>query len=310
MTLWMRAVMLGAVASLAVPVSAQGTFQTLDPFYQDESARRDFYSGVALSGEIGYRQTSLLQPASEGGTAGALALSAQVDYALLPQVDLSAVIDLSGGVGRGPVGLSWIVLKPYWHNEGTDYAVRIAVDPASEGSLGFRQTDVAFLSTSALSPTLMSNFAIGLRRVSAGYDGGPLVVDPEDGTTFSSALFNDSERVRVIGRELHVTWGYNVVFDPGGSRVAVSLLGEAGDYTLVTTRSDETLAIGEEEQIEERVRSGIGWLRAGLEFSRPSYQLAPYASIPIVTWANVRGEQVRHGPRPDRVRFGLRVTLR
>lgn len=303
--------LLGATALLAAPAQAQGTFQTLDPFYQDESARRDFYGGIALSGEVGYRQGSLLQPASEvGSAAGTLALSAQLDYALLPQVDLSAIIDLSGGVGRGPVGLSWVILKPYWHNEGTDYAVRIAVDPASEGSLGFRQTDVAFLSTSALSPTLVSDFAVGLRRVSAGYDTNPLnVVEADPDGAFTAALIANTDRVRLIGKELHASWGYNAVFDPGGSRISVALLGEAGDYTLVSAHAtaDET---GQETASEERVRSGIAWLRTGLEFSRPSYQLAPYISVPLVTWASVRGEPVRHGPRPDRARFGLRVTFR
>ena len=46
------------------------------------------------------------------------------------------------------------------------------------------------------------------------------------------------------------------------------------------------------------------------EFSRPAYQLAPFVSVPVVTWANVQGEPVRHGPRLDKFRLGLRVTLR
>ena len=60
----------------------------------------------------------------------------------------------------------------------------------------------------------------------------------------------------------------------------------------------------------DRIRSGTGWLRVGVEFSRPAYQLAPFASLPLATWAEVRGEPVRHGPRPDKVQLGLRVTLR
>ncbi len=295
----LAAAVLAAVGLGVSPVAAQGAFQTLDPFYQDESARRDFYSGLAVSGELGYRAPSLLQP---GGTAaGTLALSAQLDYALLPRVDLSAVVDLSGGVGQGPVGLSWVVLKPYWNNEGTDYAVRIAVDPASEGGLGFRQTDVAFLSTASLSPFVTSDFAIGLRRVRTGYDARAL------DETAGLDLLADPDRVRVLGKELHATWGYSALFDPAGSRISLALIAEAGDYRLL--RAAQTLLADGEEQ-EERIRSGMGWFRGSLEFSRPSYQLAPYVAVPLITWADVRGEPVRHGPRPDRTRFGLRVTLR
>ena len=293
--------------------SAQGAFQTLDPFYQDESARRDFFGGVAISGEVGYRVPSLLQPAIEGQAApGALALSAQVDYALLPQVDLSAIVDLSGGVGQGPVGVSWVVVKPYWHNERTDYAVRIAVDPASEGGLGFRQTDVAFISTASLSPTLTHDLAFGLRRVRTGYDARPFSEETtlNAGDESVSRLFVDGDRVRVIGQELHGAWGYNFLFDPAGSRLSILALAEAGDYRLLSTAAPPLTSAGDDGAEEERVRGGSGWLRAGLELNRPSYQLAPYVTVPVVTWATVRGEPIRHGPRPDRARFGVRVTLR
>ena len=55
---------------------------------------------------------------------------------------------------------------------------------------------------------------------------------------------------------------------------------------------------------------GVGWIRAGVEFSRPSYQLAPFVSVPVMTWADVQGTEVRHGPRFQKLRVGLRVTLR
>ncbi len=302
MLLWMLPVIAGA----------QPGFQTLDPFYQDESARRDFYSNVAISGEVGYRTTSLLQTGSEAITPGlgSVVVSAQLDYALMRQVDVSGIIDLTGGVGQGAVGLSWVVIKPYWHNSGTDYAVRIAVDPTSEGSLGFRQTDVAFLSTSTTSPTLVSSFAVGVRRVRTGYDSSPLETDIEDDALLgaSADFLANANRTRIIGRELHVSWGYSFLFDPAGSRVAVSLLGEAGDYSLLRPES-----AGEDLNnldSEARIRSGMAWLRAGIELNRPSYQLSPYLSVPIATWANVEGEGVRHGPRPDKAQFGLRVTFR
>ncbi len=315
------AALLGTTA--APSAGAQGAFRTLDPFYQDESARRDFYGGLAVSGEVAYRTADLLRPGASAGAPTDVALALQLDYALLPQVDVSAVVDLSGGIGRGPVGLSWVVVKPYWYNEDTDYAVRLAVDPASEGSLGFRQTDVAFLSTTTHAPHVTSDFVLGFRRVRFGYDtrldadpatAAPLVgglLAPEDWPPVSAALgLEDAERVRVIGRELHLTWGYNVLFDPAGSRVSLALLGEAGDFRLVPTAPVTVGSEGAADVSGERVRSGIGWLRAGVEWSRPSYQLAPYVAVPVVTWADVRGEPVRHGPLPERARFGLRLTLR
>jgi hypothetical protein len=288
--------------------AAQSGFQTLDPFYGGETAQRSFDGGFAVSGEAAVRDADLLGVAEPGTPASPLALSGRLDYALLPQVDLSLVADLSGGVGRGPLGLSWVVVKPYWHNEMTDYAVRIAVDPASEGGLGFRQTDVAFLSTTALSPDVTTDVALGIRRVRTGYTAaldtaGALGADAALG--FRAGPEGDG--VRVVGQELRVSWGYNVVFDPAGSRLALGLVAEAGDYALVRAATDGGAPEG---GVRERIRSGIGWLRAGLEFSRPTYQLAPFLSVPLVTWADVRGEPVRYGPRPQKLRAGLRVTLR
>ena len=81
------------------------------------------------------------------------------------------------------------------------------------------------------------------------------------------------------------------------------VLAEAGDYRLIPTGVDSTGS-------EDRVRSGIGWLRAGVEWSRPAYQISPYVAVPLVTWADVQGEPIRLGARPDRALFGLRLMLR
>lgn len=299
-----------------IPAQAQGTFQTLDPSYGGETARRGFYGGFALSGEAAYRDADLIGFAGTGALTD-LSLSARLDYALLPQVDLALVADLSGAAQNGRMGLSWVVVKPYWHNEGTDYAVRLAVDPVSEGGLGFRQTDVAFLSTTALSPTVTTDLSLGVRRLRTGYSnvaGDAAYVEPaSEGTAAEALLASDPTRSRLVGQSLRASWGYNVLFDPAGSRLTFGLLAEAGDYTVVETRgmdavSGETAADGEESS--DSVRSGVGWVRAGLEFSRPAYQLAPFVSVPVVTWADVQGESVRHGPRPEKFRLGLRVTLR
>ena len=315
----------GALAAIALgmaaPAVAQGTLQTLDPSYGGETARRGFYGGFALSGEAAYRDADLLDTVEPGAPAPSdLSLSARLDYALLPQVDLALVADLTGAAQNGRMGLSWVVLKPYWHNEGTDYAIRVAVDPVSEGGLGFRQTDVAFLSTTALSPTVTSDLSIGLRRLRTGYsdpipsayDEAGEVVVPDSRIVLGS---DATVRSRAVGQSVRGAWGYNVLFDPAGSRLTIGLAAEAGDYAVVRTRSTSGFASdggaeAEEEPASERIRSGVGWVRTGLEFSRPTYQLAPFVSLPVVTWADDRGDAIRHGPRLSKVRFGFRVTLR
>ncbi len=310
---------------MAPEASAQGSFETLDPFYGGESARQSFYDGFAVSGEVTYRERDLLGVSEPGAPIADLAVAARIDYALLPQVNVSAVADLSGAASRrGPLGLSWVVVKPYWRNESTDYAVRIAVDPVSEGSLGFRQTDVAFLSSTALSPEVTSDFAIGIRRVRTGYvetaeaaqalrayTGGGTATDPEQAPLPSTSLLKAvDDRVRLFGQEIRGSWGYNVLFDPAGSRITGALVAEAGDYTLVRSSSEGTASGDDDGATPERIRSGIAWARVGIEFNRPSYVLAPFVSVPMVTYASVSGEPVRHGPRPDKTRFGVRVMLR
>ena len=158
---------LAAALALGAPATAQGGFETLDPSYGGETARRGFYGGFALSGEAALRNAEQGAVSVPGTPTGSdLSVSARLDYALLPQVDLALVADLTGGARRGGLGLSWVVLKPYWHSEATDYAVRLAVDPAGGGGLGFRQTDVAFLSTTTLSPTATYDFAVGASAAS------------------------------------------------------------------------------------------------------------------------------------------------
>ncbi len=319
-----RTAICGAFVALALgptTVAAQGTFQTLDPSYGGETARRGFYDGFALSGEAAYRDGDLLGLSEPGTLAPSdLSLSARLDYALLPQLDLALVADLTGAAQNGRLGMSWVVLKPYWHNEATDYAVRVAVDPVSEGGLGFRQTDVAFLSTTSLSPSVTSDLSIGVRRLRAGYSDAAIDVTESASTgevTLAVARLateNTPERTRIVGQSLRASWGYNVLFDPAGSRFAFGILAEAGDFTVVRTRQtvpeDAGLVPDNTEDPSDQIRSGIGWIRAGVEFSRPAYQLAPFVSVPVLTWADVQGTEVRHGPRFQKLRVGLRVTLR
>ncbi|MGB3544426.1 hypothetical protein, partial [Rubrivirga sp.] len=316
-----RTAICGVLAALVAVAPASAQFQTQEPSYGGETARRAFYGGFAVSGEAAYRDADLIGFSEQAPTD--LALSARLDYALLPQVDLALVADLTGATQAGRTGLSWVVVKPYWHNEGTDYAVRLAVDPLSEGGLGFRQTDVAFLSSTALSPTVTSDLSLGLRRVRTGYSINapdesadaepviPLAGDGPIGYASQSAFQSDPTRSRLVGQSLRASWGYNVLFDPAGSRLTFGVVAEGGDYSVIETRDLEASADAPDVEVpSDRIRSGVGWIRAGLEFSRPSYQLAPILSIPVVTWADVQGRQERHGPRLEKLRLGLRVTLR
>lgn len=315
-----RCARLIALVAFLVPglAAAQRPFDVLDPFYQGESARRAFYDGFALSGEVNYRSSGPFQQNAEADQRGPLALSFRIDYTLVPQIDVSGIFDVSGGLvsqlGGGPVRLSWIVVKPYWHNENTDYAVRIAVDPTNEGGLGFRQTDIAFVSTSDLSPLISSDFAIGLRQAHVGYER--LQVDEEGGTLGAEIAAADPAfvRTRAIGKEIHVMWGHNLHFDPAGSNFFLTLLGEAMDYDLVASRPFEEGdgEVTDETAAEQRssYRGGVGWVRGGFELNRPGYQVSPYASVPMVTWVDAEGESDTWGPRFQNLRFGLRLMLR
>ena len=314
-----RTVWACALAALvALPVGAQGTFQTSGPSYGGETARRAFYGGFAVSAEAAYGDGDFV---GTPGVLGDLSLAARLDYALLPQVDLAVVADLSGAAQNGRMGLSWVVVKPYWHDESTDYAVRVAVDPQSEGGLGFRQTDVAFFSTTALSPTLTSDVALGLRRVRAGY--APSATEPAaddlagavaQGLSAGLLAAVDPVQSLLVGQSGRASWGYNVLFDPAGSRFTVGLAAEIGAYTVIQssgTVPEEAAPVDPEAtETSNRIRRGDGWLQIGAEFSRPQYQLAPFVSLPIATWADNQGTSVREGPRLQKLRVGLRVTLR
>lgn len=307
-----------AACLLATAAQAQRPFDVLDPFYQEETARQTFFDGFAVSGEIGYRAAGPFRQAADADQRGPFALSVRADYALTRQIDVAAIFDVSGGLvsqlGGGPVRLSWVVVKPYWRNEHTDYAVRIAVDPASEGGLGFRQTDIAFLSSSDLSPLVSSDFAVGLRQAQVGFerlqveeDGGGLL-DP-------TAASSDPEftRIRAIGREIHLMWGHRLHFDPAGSNFFFTLLAEAMDYDLVESKlfggtPEEEEADGEEDR--GRYRGGVGWARAGFEINRPGYRFSPFVSVPMVSWLDTAAERGTRGPRVRNLRLGLRLTLR
>jgi hypothetical protein len=302
---------------LAAEAEAQRPFSTLDPFYQDESARRGFFDGFAVQADLAYRGS---EPSVGSGAAiRPLALGLRVDYALARQMDVSAVFDVSNGFDAAssgtPVRLSWIVAKPYWRYGQTDYAIRLAVDPSGDGGLGFRQTDVAYLSTSDLSPTLSTDFAIGLRRTRAGFERLEIPSELPTARPALQAALPEIVRSRATGVEGHFMWGYRYFLHPGGSHVFTTVSAEAMAYTLVTASrvSDGETAgrVMNASTVDEgRLRGGTGRLHVGAEYARPSFILAPYVSLPLFRVVEFEGESRTWGPTINHARLGLRFTVR
>lgn len=309
--------LLPLVALLVSDAQAQRPFRMSDPFYRNETARRDFYDRIALTGEVSYRSAGALQDEGLATSNSDLALRFRFDYELTSRLDLGAVFDAVGGNGGRRVSLSWVVLKYYRFLEQANYAFRLAVDPASDGRVGFPQVDLAFLYTSLLSPLLSTDFAMGVRRVNVGYaqflppetpDDAPFVERPRSNVLFTRAL----------GSELHLMMNYNLLFDPAGSNIFVGLLGEGGQYEVVESlvnRSSSTpiddLSGGDAADDPEQTtpfRGGVLWVRSGLEIKRPNYRLTPFVSVPLQQWSP---EASDGGEWPEaRIHFGVQLMLR
>jgi hypothetical protein len=306
---------------LAAEVEAQRPFVTLDPFYQEETARRGFFDGFALQADLAYRG---LQPlVATGATVSPLALSVRFDYALTTHVDISAVVDASSGfdgsVERAPARISWLIVKPHWRHGHSDYAIRLAVDPAGDGGFGFRQTDLAFVSTTYLSPTLSTDVAVGIRRVRAGFERVEFPdepVDPSNQPVFAQDPRPEIIRSRASGTEIHVMWGYRYWLNPSGSHVVSTVSAEGMQYALISSSAvahDESALEDSGKGFnspEGRTWGGLARLNLGIEYSRPSFLLTPHFSLPLFRWIQMPDETIAWGPRADHSRFGLRVTLR
>ncbi|ARA93287.1 MAG: hypothetical protein D6685_02085 [Bacteroidetes bacterium] len=314
---------LAAVLGPVGEAAAQRPFRVYDPFYQGETARRTFFDGYALTAEISYRAAGTVQ--NDGlsrANPDPLGLSLRFDYQLSSQIDLSAIVDASAGNTGRTLSVSWLVLKYYDCVENEDcIAVRLAVDPSSDGRVGFPQLDLAFISTSYLSPVFSNDFVLGVRRVRMGYEQWV----PRDVTapTLPSGTADEGSRfdvryTRALGAELNLALGYNVHFDPAGSNVFLVFQAQGGQYELVETdlradeeaagkagEGDETGAAGPAASMTSAYRGGALWLRTGLEFNRPSYRLSPFLGLPVQQWMprNTGGQRAR-------LQLGFRFTLR
>lgn len=310
---------------------AQRPFRIDDPFYQDESARRSFFDGFALTAKLSYRPAGTLGAggaaplfalveAQEGfdrrGTvsaspAGGLGLSFNVDYEVAPQLDFSVVFEALGGASGNVATLSWLSLKQYWHDNGTDYAIRLSFDPhptPTGGTIGLRQIDLAGILTSRVGRDVSFDMTGGVRRVRIGYerllaDNTPIVVEETDvvGPTTDVAF------TRASGGEMRLQTQLNYHFDQASSHFFVAALYEGGRYDLVENYLSALLGGGGRSDRSHfwghvvRVRTGVRW-------NRPSYQLAPFISFPAADWKG--GNDLLDGQGRQRTLVGLRLTLR
>lgn len=315
---------LTALAALPASVEAQAPYRVYDPFYRGETARRAFFDGYALTTELAYRASGSIQDGRQTPTADLLGLSFRIDYELGSNLDVSAIIDAATSIAGRKLTLQWLALKLYRRVEYTDYAFRLAVDPAIDGRVGFPQMDLAFLSTSLLAPNLSSDYALGIRRVRMGYE--QLLREPVEDVTIDRSMLapNDIVYTRALGWEAHFMMQHSLLLNPARSNVFVSLLLDVGRYDLLETSlrsaDAETRALlvengkalaednareGEHTDAGARTyRGGVAWVRTGFEYNRPAYQVHPFVSVPITQWAPDES-----GVR-SRISLGVRLMLR
>lgn len=305
------------VMTAADMASAQRPIRMFDPLYRGETAQRSFFDTYAVTAELSYRPPGFLTSEDLSSTSvsgvgrDAIGLNLRFDYRLSSRFDLGAFVDATGnGTGRS-LNLSWVMLKYFKRLDGTDYSIRLAVDPSSDGRSGFPQADLAFLYTSLMSSTLSTHFGVGVRRVQIGIQelvqAEVDVVDPGDPVVEAPQPATEILRSRALGWEVNMTTSYNILFDPAGSNLFVAVLGQGGSYDLVEWTVDNPGTNGDEtsERTTTAFRGGVIWVRSGLEIHRPGYQFIPYLAFPATHWQPDGGDW----PTP-RARVGLRLMLR
>lgn len=288
-------------------VLAQRPFSVNDPFYRSETARRVFHDGIAVAGEVAYRSAAPVAGTGVAATGSALSVNFRIHYALARRIDLNAFWDAANTSGGPAVVLSWVGLKYYWSVDNADYAFRVAVDPASDGRVGFPQLDLAFISTKGLTPLFSTDFAVGIRRVRKGFRQ----FVPAGAAAIESGVFVDEPTqsqfidTRAIGMEMHFMWSYNTIFDPARSNLFVALMGEGGQYDLLETSvgGSPVFFPDDGEFGETEYRGGIIWVRSGIEFNRPSYQVIPFMSVPVKEWTP-------DGDSEAQMQLGVRLMVR
>ena len=289
-----RLLVLGLLCAFALPVAAQRPFRIYDPFYRNESARRPFYDGFALTGEVSYRPLGELQGEDPTLDANPLGLALRLDYELNDHLDVGAIVDASGA-GR-TLSWSWVVLTYHRTQDYDDYAFRLALDPSSDGRVGFPQADLAFVASSLLSPIFSSDFALGLRRVQRGYRQY-LPLDPADAddgvTPPATPRTYEVNYNRAFGWEVHLMMNYSLHLSPSGTKFYAGLVADRGQYEVHRMANGDVVTPGlasakgaddTTRVVREDYRGGVLWLRPGFEYSRPTFRLTPFLNVPLVQW--------------------------
>ncbi len=306
-------------SGLGASSRAQVPAQLNDGLYQSETAHRSFFDGYAVSTELFCcaRLNQESGPASSGLFGLPVGLRFHLSYALSDQLDLGIVLNASGGTTGRTLTADWILLKFYQASESDSYAFRLAVDPAADGTLGFPQIDVALLTSSLLSPFVVANYAVGLRRVRTGYERWTPLEETQASPNTALAPADPPPRFeityqQVFGWELHLLMSYALLLNPARSNIFIGLTGTARYYNLMeSARETRTVTEGagkrgtEEAATWERTyNGGIIWAQGGLEYNRPSYQLSPFVGLPLLFWSSEAEETA------PRIQAGLRLTLR
>ncbi len=260
---------------LALPVRGQRLLQTYESLYRGESAPRDFFDGYRIRMDLAVHPSR--QMLSSNARALAFVLSAE--YALSAQLSAGLLAEVLGGGQAPQAGLQWVFLKYTYHHERNDYALRVAVDPVNDGITGFPQVDVAFLLRASQAPFLVTDVAVGVRRVRMGFNRA---TEMEGGGL-----------TRLLGNELTLLLRYNVLLSPSGSRVFLGTIMESGAYTRLLLPDDGV-------RRQERISSGAFRLTSGISLERPAYLLTPFLTLPLLSW----GEGNAH------TRVGIRLTVR
>ncbi|HET6569295.1 MAG TPA: hypothetical protein VFG50_15105, partial [Rhodothermales bacterium] len=307
--------LLAGSAVLPAPAQAQRPFVVHDPFYRGETARRAFFDGYAFTTELSYRS-----PSEQSIRPDPLGLSFRLEYQISSSIDLGAILDAAGTNGGRTLDLSWLTLKYYHTEENTDYAFRVAVDPSLDGRLGNPQMDAAFISTTLMAPNLSSDYAVGLRRVRLGYEELIARNLDADAAADIPQQVRTTEIVytRALGWEFHTMAQYSLLLNPARSNVFLSGLFYLGQYDIVRSSlsgnpdqsggveagAENMAGSDAEEQGLEKHHAGALWIRSGIEYNRPSYQIAPFVSYAVKQWSP------EDDASPARLSFGLRFMLR
>ena len=292
--------LVGAGSGVGAGVAqAQRPFDAYDPLYRTESARRPFLGAYAVGAEATLSAPAPLADSTTGvpagTTRGPFGLALHGDLALGPTADVGVVVDVAAVSGGQAVRWSWVVGRYGWTVDAVDYALRLALDPDSDGRTGFPQADLALFVSSDLRPRVSTDVGVGVRRVRRGFQ--EIVPGPQATPPFNPATDYEVAYGRAIGWEGHAVVTYNGLLSPSGSRVFATVSAEYGTYDLVRMGT----ATAPSQRTD--VRAGVVWMRLGGEWARPSARVVPFLAVPLVRWGPP-------GPSPARTALGLDVTLR